>query len=414
METRILTVVRFSARTMPPQPVDPAEVQRRYEFRKDSLSKAEIRTVLQVPAKDAATAATIRQRLTAGEDPQAVAKSLGVEAIAYADKPKTAIADRAVADAAFATPVGAVSAPIQGGLGFAVVKVIAATPGTTVTLDQARPQIEAELRAEGAQDRVYALTEAYDKAHASGDSLSAAAAKAGVPSVTVGPISAQGMDAQGQRPPILSPKLVETAFGLAADGESEIVEEAKGEYFAVKVDRINPAALPPLAEVKPRLIPVWMATETVKRMQARADALVARVEKGEALPQVAASVGATVNNAVGLDRATAGQNTTLSRDALGKAFAAKPGEAFSAQGLQFQIIVARLQTVRGAPSRQLASLIDPQRQQLTVDLFRGIGEGARAAARTSLKTKVSLERARTAIGVDPKTTPATKGPEPKS
>ncbi|HYD45976.1 MAG TPA: SurA N-terminal domain-containing protein [Phenylobacterium sp.] len=404
-EMRILTVVRFSAAAQPPQPVDPAEIAKRFEFRKDSLSQAETRTFVQVPAKDAAAAATIRQRLLAGEDPNAVARALGVEAIPYNDRPKSAVADRAVAEAAFALPAGAVSNPIQGGLGLAVVKVTAITPGREATLEQMRPAIQAELQAEAAQDRVYALTEAYDKAHAGGASLTEAAAKAGVPAVTVGPVTNRGLNRQGQPTPGLSPKVLETAFALAADGESEVIEEAKGEYFAVKVDRIQPAALPPLAEVKPQLVPVWTAVETVKRMQARADALVARLEKKEPLAQVAASVGATVNNAVGLDRATAGQNQSVPRPVLGKAFAAKPGEAFSAEGGPFQIVVGQLAAIRPAPARQVASFIEPQRQQLAVDIFRGLGESARVFARTKLKAQVNLERARSAIGVDPAAAP---------
>lgn len=413
-EMRILTVVRFSAAAMPPEPVNPAEVQRRYEFRKDSLSKAETRTIVQVPAKDAAAANAIRQRLSAGEDPQAVARAMGVEAITYADKPKSAIADRAVAEAAFALSNGSVSAPIQGGLGLAVVKVTGVTPGQTVTLDQARPQIEAELRTEAAQEKVYALTEAYDKAHAGGSNLSEAAAKAGVPSVTLGPITNRGLDRQGQPVQGLSPKLLETAFALAADGESEVVEEAKGEYFAVKVDRIQPAALPPLAEVKAQLVPVWMSVETVKRMQARADALVARLEKNEPLSKVAASVGASVNNAVGLDRASAAQNQSVPRGALGRAFSVKPGESFSADGGPFEIVVGKLTAVRPAPARQIAALVEPQREQLAVDLFRGLGESARVAARTTLKAKIDLDRARRAIGVDPETLPDAKAAAPKT
>ena len=131
-EFRTLTVVRFSPEAVSASvPVDPAELKKRYDFRKDTLSQPETRTVIQVPAKDAAAAATIAQRLGKGEDPAAVAKSLGVEAITYAGKPQSAIPDKKIAAVAFATPAGQV-ATVKGDLGTAVVKVISITDRKSV------------------------------------------------------------------------------------------------------------------------------------------------------------------------------------------------------------------------------------------------------------------------------------------
>jgi peptidyl-prolyl cis-trans isomerase D len=159
-EFRVLTVVRFSPQMIGAAlPVDEAELRKRYDFRKDTLSTPETRSLVQIPAKDAATAQAISARLQRGEPATAVARSLGVDAITYDGKPQAAIADRKLAAAAFKLQPGQVST-VQGDLGLAVLQITGVTPGKTVSFEQARPALEAELRKDAAAEKVYALTQA--------------------------------------------------------------------------------------------------------------------------------------------------------------------------------------------------------------------------------------------------------------
>ena len=401
-EFRVISVVAFSpAMINGSLPIDEAEVQKRFAFRKDTLARPETRSLIQIPVKDAAAAQAVAARLAKGEDPSAVAKSIGVEVINYVDKPQSAIADKRVAAAAFALKPGEVSAAIQGDLGVAVVKVAKVTPGQTVTLDQVRPQIEAELRKDAAAEKVYALSQAYEEARGSGANLVDAAKKAGVPVMTLGPITQQGQGPQGQPVQGVTPKLLELAYSLPAGGESELQDAGAGEYFAIRVERIIPSALPPLAEIKPDLTRVWMMTEMLKRLQTKADEYAARLRKGESLATVAASAGSKVVNVAGIDRQNAAQNTAMSRDALVKTFNAKPGEVFTADGVQFGLIVAKLEAV-GAPSGPtLARITEDARPQVTMALFRDLGAAARKAARTEVGVKIFPAKARAALGLAP-------------
>jgi peptidyl-prolyl cis-trans isomerase D len=413
-EFRQLTVVRFSAAEFAPKiAVDPAEVQKRFDFRKDSLSRPETRTIVQIPAKDAATAARVAQALSGGGDIAAAAKAAGVEPVLYQDKPKTAIVDRRVADAAFSLPAGAVSQPIQGELGFAVIKVMQIKPGTSVTLADVRPAIEAELRADAAAEKVYAQTQVYEDAHTAGSNLIEAAAKAQAQTLTVGPIAQTGQNMQGQ-PSGVPEQILKTAFALPSGGESEIEEGGKGEYYAVRVDKVVPAALPPLAEVKPALTRAWMLREVVKAMQAKADALAERVRKGESMETVAASTGANVTMVAGVSRARAEGFQQLGRDLLIKMFTAKPGDVFTAQTPQFGFAVGKLEGVHAARAEQVAGYVEGQRQQNSVDLFRQIGSSAEAYAKAKLKVKTNLDRARLALGLDPKEIAAKAKPGEKA
>ena len=408
-ETRVLTVVRFSPQLVAAgMTIDDAELKKRFDFRKDTLSTPETRTIIQIPAKDQAAANQIGQRLTKGEAPAAIAKALGVDAITYNNKPQTAIADRKVGVAAFRMLPGQM-APVPGDLGLSVVKVVSATPGRAVTLDEVRPALEAEIRKDGAAEKVYALTQAYDDAKQGGASVTESAAKAGVPAVTIGPLTKTGRDQQGQPVQGLTQKLVETAFNLPAGGESEVEEAGGGEFFAVRVEKILPPSMPPMAEVRPQLTRVWMMREIAKRMQARAAELAARVTKGESLETVAASAGVPVTRVPGISRQNAAQMPGMSQDILGKAFTSKAGETFTAENNRFGFVVGKLEAVHAGEGPTLARMAEDMRPQMSVALYRELADTARFAARQKVKVTIDAARARQALGLEPLDAKTAKG-----
>jgi peptidyl-prolyl cis-trans isomerase D len=399
-EFRTLTVVNFSpSQVAANAPIDPKEVQKRFDFKKDTLSTPETRTVIQIPAKTPAAAAQIAQGLAKGQDADAVAKAAGVEAITYANKPQTAIPDKKVAAAAFATPAGQ-TATVKGDLGTAVVKVMSVTPGRAVTLDEVRPAIEAEIRKDQAAEKVYALTQAYDDAHQGGASLAAAAAKAGVKTTTIGPLTQGGRDMTGQPVQGLTQKLMETAWSLPAGGESEVEDAGNGEYFAVRVEKITPPAMPPLDQIKPMLTRAWIQRELGKALQAKADGYVARIKKGESLQAVAASAGSKVVEVPGIDRRNASQNQALSQDLLAKLFTSRPGDAFTAADAH-GFFVGKLEAVHGGDVAQLAQMVEQLRPQMTNGYLKEIGESAHAYARQKIKVTIDANRVREAIGLEP-------------
>lgn len=410
-EFRQISIVRFAPDVATSGPVDQAEVLKRYNFRKDTLSKPETRTVVQIPAKDAATAAQITARLAKGETPTAIAKSLGVAAITYPDKPQSAIPDTKLAAAAFQMKQGQV-ATVQGALGLAVVRVDGVTPGHQVSLEEIRPALEAEVRKEAAVGKVDQLSQAYDDAHAKGASLPEAAAKAGVPVVTVGPVAKQGVDAQGKPVPGLNQKIMDTAFSLPAGGESELVDAGNNEYFAVRVDKVIPPAMRTLEEIRPLLTKAWMQREVGNRLQAKADELLARVKKGETLEAVAASAGAKVTHLPGLSRQTAGQTPGASQEILAQTFSQKQGEPFTAHDAGEGVVVGKVEAIRTGDMATMARAVEANRPQMTEAYLRELLESARTAARTKVKVKIDPERARAALGLEPE--PTAGGGKPAS
>lgn len=404
-ELRALTVVRFNAADLARTAVvDPAEVQRQFEFRRESLSQPERRSFVQVPAPDQGAAAQVAARLRAGEDPAAVARSIQRDPVPFNNTPRTAVTDPGLAQAAFSLPVGGVSAPVQGRLGWSVVKVLGVTPAVPAVLEAVRPQIEAELRAAAAEEQVDAAVQRYEAAHSAGANLVEAARQAGVPALSLAPLSQDGRSNTG--PQIaLEPALLQLAFETAQGAETDIQELGPGQYAALRVDRVIPPALPTLQEVREPLTNAWLARELRNRVQARAQALAGTVRGGGTLEAAARAIEAPFTRLAGVSRAAGAEAPP---EVVGRTFTSKPGEVFVTEFINtpngpLGVGVGRVDAVRFPPAPQMAATIAPRRQGLSQELLQGFSDMLQSAVRQGLKVRVNTERALAALGVDPAT-----------
>jgi peptidyl-prolyl cis-trans isomerase D len=408
-EMRVVEVVRFSAAALAPTvTVDAAAIQKEFDFRKDSLSTPETRSVVQIPVKSATEGADAAARLGRGEDPGAIARAYGVQAIVYADKPIGAIADRKLAALAFSLPAGSTKGPVQGDLGLAAIQVSKVTPAKVATLDSAKSKIEADLRQKAARDKAYQLSQTFDDARTGGANMQAAAAKAGVPVQTVGPFAATGQDLQGKPVPALTAPMIKSAFAKRVGDDADLEDAGSGEYYAIKVDKIAPPSLPTLAEARPALTRAYLTQLYLQALKAKADGLVARIKAGTPIAEVAASVGSHVVKQAGMQRIQAAKYQAMGQSFLQGVFGVKPGDAFAAGGTT-GIYIARLDAVRPGDVTQMAEVTNAIRGKLGESYLSDVIESAKAAARREIKPQINVALARQAVGVDPTVGPKAPG-----
>jgi peptidyl-prolyl cis-trans isomerase D len=407
-ERRRLTIVRFSAKAMAPAlTVDPAAVQQQFEAKKASYGKPELRSFVEIPLNDPREASSVIAALTKGQDPAAVAKSIGVDAVTYTDQAQTGVADRKAAAAAFGMQEGAVSAPVQGDFKPVVLKMIKITPAQAPDLAAARTQIEADLRQSQALDKVYDLTQKFDDLRQGGASVADAAAKLGLTAVHVGPVPADGKDPlSGQVDPMLSQKLLAGAFQLPQGGDSDVEQDAdKGEYYAVHVDQVVPPNLPGLDEpgVRDALTRAYMQQTIVAALQKKGDDAQAAISKGGTFEAVAAANGATLAHQVGLQRTQAQQYAqTFGQPFLAVVFGGKTGEVFSVGSDPLRgLVIGRVDAVKPADPQQVAQLLEAVRQRATTTYLESLQGAARDAAVKMIKPQTNLTLARNAMNVDP-------------
>jgi peptidyl-prolyl cis-trans isomerase D len=406
-ERRKLTIVRFSAKALAPTlTVDPAAIQQQFEAKKASYGKPELRSFVEIPLNDPKEAAPVAAALTKGEDPALVAKSVGVDPVVYADTPQSGVADLKAGVAAFAMNQGAVSGPVQGDFKTVVLKVVKVTPAQAPDLAAAHAQIEADLRQSEAVDKVYDLSQKFDDLRQGGASIADAAAKLGLKAVSVGPVPANGKNPlTGQVDPLLSQKLLASAFQLQQGGDSDVEQDAdKGEYFAVHVDQVIAPNLPSLDEpgIRPMLTQAYMQQSIIGALQKKSDDAQAALKKGATMEAVAASYGAKVAHQVGLQRAAAQQyEQTYGQAFLASVFGAKAGQVFGVGSDPLKgLVVGRLDAVRPADPKQVAQVLDLVRQRGNQAYLEALQEAVRQAAVRMIKPHTDLTLARNAMGVD--------------
>ena len=412
-ERRKLEVLRFSAKALAPTiTVDPAAVEQQFEAKKATYAKPELRSLVEIPLNDPTRAAAVQAALLKGQDPEAVAKTVGVDAITYTDQPETGVADRKAAATAFGMTADQVSGPVQGDFKTVILKVTKITPAQTPDLAAAKAQITADLQKAQAIDKVYDLSQKFEDLRNGGASFAAAAAKLGLTPVTVGPVSADGKDlVSGQVDPVLSQKVVAAGFQLPQNGDSEVQQDAdKGEYFAVHVDQVTAPSLPSLDEpgVRLALSHAFQQQAIIAALQKEATEAQAAIKGGQTLDAVAAKYHATVAHQLALQQATAQQfQQTLGQAFLGAVFDQKPNQVFSVLSDQLKgVVIGRVDAIHVPDPKQIAMVVETVRQRTAEAYLNGVqGRGGlqsaiRDAAMHLVKPSTDLTLARTAMGVD--------------
>ncbi|MBA4804370.1 MAG: peptidyl-prolyl cis-trans isomerase [Brevundimonas sp.] len=395
-EFRSGTLVLFDNPADAPAAVSEADIRERFEFRREALSQPERRTFTTLTAPTRAAAERIAAALRAGQTPAAVGQANNLQPAEYADTPRSAVSDPAVAAAVFGLNEGQVSDPVQARVGFVVARVTGVTPGQPATLEDVREQVIQELRQEAARAAVYERVEAYDKARQEGKSLEAAVAEVGARTLKIPPVTRDGrsLTQPGFTAP---PQLLESMWSLGANAVSEVVEAGGGQYFVVRVDEITPPALPSLSDpqVRAQLATAWTARENARLLSTRVDALAARVRRGEDLAAVARSVGAEVNSASGVSR----QDQARGQGVLAGLFTTARNEVFSQQQAADSFVIGRTDRITPPNPTLAAPMAEQFRTRMGSDNLNALGETAIRVAADRVGAEYDLEEARRALGL---------------
>lgn len=406
-EFRMISIVLFNGPRGAATPIAEERIVERFNFRKDSLSKPETRDFITLTAPNRAAADKIAAALRAGQTPtQAGQANGGLRPADFAQTARTAVSDPAVAAAVFGGTAGQVIGPIQGRVGFTVALLTAVTPPAPASLETARAAIVEELRTEDAKTEVYSRVERYEKARSAGKSMTDAANEVGARIVQLPPVTQDGKLPDGQ--PMNAPPLVlETAWTLSKGGESDVVDAGQGQYFALRVDDVRPAALPTLAEVREPLAQQWTLRENAKRLSAKAEELAGRVRSGQDIAAVAASAGATVTTRAGVQQLPQTQ-TELGQGVVQGLFGQKAGQVFTGPASEGAFVVGRVDGVH-APSPTLAAPIAQQiGARIVPDLGETVIEALFNAGATRSKAKNDPALALEALGVTAPPAPAAR------
>jgi peptidyl-prolyl cis-trans isomerase D len=261
--------VTLSAESVAPQVhVDPADVQKYYESNQRQFGVAESRQASHILIgvdKSAGDEAKKKARAQADQ----VYEELKKNPSAFAELAKKQSQDpgsaakggdlgsfsrgsmvKAFDDAVFSMKVGETSAPVESEYGYHIIRVTGSTPAQVKSLEQARPEIEKELKKQLVGQRYAQLAETLNNTlFEQADSLKPAADAVKVAARTSGWISRSG----AQEPLLNNPKLIQAIFTddvLVNKRNTEAIEVAPGTIVGARMVEHKPSAVQPFAEVK--------------------------------------------------------------------------------------------------------------------------------------------------------------------
>lgn len=351
---------------------DEAAVEALYAARASQYDLPERRALYQLvfDAEDEAKAAA--ERVKAGEATFDTLLAVRGESRADTSLGEVTADDvpEAVGEAAFAAAAPGVVGPVDTGFGFALIDVAAITPAETVSLEDARGELTAELRREAALDRApEAAGEVQDRI-AGGATLEEIAGELGL---TLGQAKGVAPDGEGGTGFETDPDFLAELFTAEEGGERDLMETETGEYFVLRVDRVEPSALRPLDEVRGEVEAAWRVAQLQNALDEKAEAIVARLDDGDEMAALADELGLEVKSEgpktriVGWDAAPADLVETLFGGEMG---AAGYGDA---PGRTDAVVIAQVAAI--APGAETASN-DALRARLTEQMNAMAGNDA--------------------------------------
>jgi peptidyl-prolyl cis-trans isomerase D len=271
--------------------ISDADMKAAYESRRDRYVTPERRHIQQIVFPNEADAKAAAERMAKGESFASIAKERGLSEkdIDLGTLAKSAVIDRAVADAAFVLKEGEVSAPVQGRFGTAIVQVLKIEPEQVRSIEDVAGELKRELGLERAKSDILKAYDQIEDARTDGKTLTEAAE-----SLKLSPRTIDAIDRSGRGPtgiPIAVPdpqRLLPGAFAAEVGSERDPLQ-FEGGYVWYEVLGITPSRDRPLDEVKDQVEARWREQEIASRLKTKATEILDKLKTGTPFAEVAAA-----------------------------------------------------------------------------------------------------------------------------
>ncbi|HEY6994432.1 MAG TPA: SurA N-terminal domain-containing protein [Xanthobacteraceae bacterium] len=366
--------------------ISDADLKRAYEERRARYTTPERRHIMQIDFPNAEAASAAAARIAKGTSFAAIAKELGKgeKDIDLGTVPKSALIDRAVADAAFALKEGEVSAPVQGRFGTVLVQVLKIEPEQVRSFDQVAAELKQELATARAKSEIFDIYNKVEDARAEGKSLADAAASLKLEARTV-EVDRSGRDPAGT--PVNIPdaeRLLAAAFSTDVGVERDPLQMQDG-YVWYDVVGITPSHERPFEEVRDQVEARWREQEIATRLNAKATEILDKLKAGSKLADIAAMDRLKVETLSGLKRGEpSGPLSAAAVDAVFRTAKDAAGKAEATEAAE-QVVFRVIDIV--VPSLDMAS---EDAKRMVETLNRGLSEDILAEYIARLESDVGV------------------------
>ncbi len=394
-EYRAVTLVRLDPETLVASiPVSDEEISLNYEADKAKYMLPETRDIETVSYPDEAAAKAAFDLLKSGRSladvAQTGAKTVKSLQAATQDSLSQTLGED-LAKAAFAATEGAATDPVETIDGWVIARVAKITPARQQTLDEVKAVIKHDLALSQAQVQIHDLGNQFEDLRGAGQKIEDAATALKLPVTTIAATDIAGQDDAGT--PIAGiagdQNLLQIIQATAEGQETRLEEAGNGGYFALRVDRIIPAATRPLDKVREAVIADWQASKRREAAAANAQDLAQRIQAGEALDKVASEAGIAVKSSEPFSRRESEPTADLSSALISKTFELKVGDVATGRSGsddgEVLLVVSEIRPVDlSKRDVEIQDLRDEMKQQLADDLATQLSEALRAEVGVSI------------------------------
>jgi peptidyl-prolyl cis-trans isomerase D len=267
------------------------EVKEEYQRRQDEFKTPDRRHIEQILVHDQAAADQVAAALKGGRTFAAVAKDVAKLPAGPTDLGLLAaeeLPDPKLADAAFKLDKDGISDPIKTDFGWHILHVTDIETAKTEPFETVKPKLAAELARDAADRQMSKLVNKVDDALARGDDLDKVAAELQLKLAKASDVDQTGHAVNGTAAVLPTPPddILRTAFNTEAGQVSNVSETTDGGFYVVRVDKVTPSAVRPLAEVRDQVLSAWQQDQRIQRVTKTAKEIVDAVNGGAPLKQI--------------------------------------------------------------------------------------------------------------------------------
>ncbi len=258
------------------------DLKKAYDERRARYATPERRELQQIVFPSAEEAKAAADKLAKGMTFEQLAEERKISAsdLNLGMLAKSSVLDKAVADAAFALPAGAVSAPIAGRFGTTLVRAVKIEPGTERSLAEVGEELKRDLALERARAQMSSQHDKIEDERGAGAALGDIAKKVSLPTRIIEAVDRSGRDPDG-KPVTGLPQGVDVlsnAFASEPGLENDALSVPGGGYVWYEVLNVTPSRERALDEVKERVTERWRADQIAARLRAKAAELVDKLK----------------------------------------------------------------------------------------------------------------------------------------
>jgi peptidyl-prolyl cis-trans isomerase D len=317
----------------------------------------EKRDVEQITFRDEKSAAAAKAKIDAGGSFADAAKERGGAPDSLGSVSKDDLGPRGAA--AFALPVGGVSAPQKNLTGWVLLHVTKITPAIDKTFEDVKDDIRKDVLTQLAQSKMSDISNAYTDANSGGLGLQEAGKKVGMHTGHLAAVDANGLAPDGSKTPLADhAEVLKQVFAADVGDDGDPFGTQSGALYVVKVDGLLPPKLKPLDPVRAQATTDWTAGQRSKLLAAKAEALAAQATKTHSLAAASALAGTPAVSSGPLHRPqdANAENPVLPPRFVGQIFTVPGGTAVAGPSAKGDSYIVALVTGVGHPPMSTASL----------------------------------------------------------